>query len=405
MTRAAPHPQIADLPIREGPRHYLRAVLACGGEATNYQLASWAGVSVRTIQRRRRRLEAESAICAAGFKVTARFCGRWQTTNLVTLPAVADRRRCECMSGSESPAAVTSCHPTYVREDQDQVKNDKDNARDPSTTTATTTATTGVRTATTTTEADSTGPIRSGLPCTSSACAPETPPLARRTPAKAQPATPRQLEYVAYLADGVGISPPNQSALTARSAHRAIQDLKTRLARVQCRELVAARAQGRREARHRHSEDAVDWARERVGYAFSARCDSCGGIHWAEPGGVCSGCGKQLRRGVITAAPDPDTAPDGPSATSTSPGPDTTAPSDPGPRSAAADQGPSAEPPPPAARPSPRPGMAAMTTGNQSLEAVVTDGAEATSSSAELGRTGSNGRSRAGARRGRSSAA
>ena len=235
------------------------------------------------------------------------FRGHRQITNLVTLPAVDDRRRCECMSGSESQAAVvTSCHPTYVREDQDQVKNDKDHARDPSTAAATTT--TAVRTG-----VDSTG--RDPGP----ACAPETPPPARRTPAKAKPATPRQLEYVAYLADEVGISPPNPSALNIRSAHRAIRDLVLRLGRLQSREMAAAR----REARHRHSEDAVDWARERIGYAFSARCDSCGGIHWAEPGGVCSGCGKQLR-GVI--AHDRDTAPDDPSATSTPGGSDTTAP-------------------------------------------------------------------------------
>ena len=321
------HPQIADLPFREGPQNYVRAVLKRGGRATNADLANSVGVSTRTIQRRRRRLEADASFCAAGFRVEARFRGKWQITNQIILPPVADRRRCECMSGSESPAlGVTHCHATYVREDQDQDQDRDQNkrARERATTaTATTTkavmpkrATTATTTTAVRTGGDSTG--RDPGP----ACAPETPPPARRTPAKAKPATPRQLEYVAYLADEVGISPPNPSALNIRSAHRAIRGLVLRLGRLQSREMAAAR----REAHHHHSEDAVDWARERIGYAVSARCDSCGGIHWAEPGGVCSGCGKQMRRGVIPAAPDRDTAPDDPSATSTPGGSDTTAP-------------------------------------------------------------------------------
>ena len=307
------HPRIADLPIRGTDAAYLRAALARGGRATNAHLAAEARVSVRTIQRARRRLEACPAVTQAGFRVTSRFDGRWQTSNQITLPPVADRRRCECMSGSES-TAVPTCHPTYVREEQDQDQN-TDQARERATTATTTATTTAV------------SPDRSTGRDPEPSCAPEPPPPTRRTPAKAQPATLRQLEYVAYLAGEAGISPPDASALTARSAHRAIRDLKIRLARVQGRELSAAR----HEALQRNSEAAMEWARERVGYAISARCDSCSEIHWAEPGGVCHGCRKPMRRSGITAAPDPDTARDGPSATSTPSGRDTTSATDPSP--------------------------------------------------------------------------
>ena len=145
------------------------------------------------------------------------------------------------------PQTTRGCHATYVRKDQDQDQDQNtDHARERATTTTATTTKKAVRT-----DGDSTG--RDPGP----SCAPETPPPARRTPGKDKPATPRQLEYVAYLADELGIPQPNLLTLTKRSAHREIRDLALRLARLQGRELAAARA----EARQSHSEEAVDWAR------------------------------------------------------------------------------------------------------------------------------------------------
>ena len=117
------------------------------------------------------------------------------------------------------PLCYPECGPIEPRreEDQEQVQVQKNRAR---ATTTTTTATTAVRT-----DADSTG--RDPGP----SCAPETPPPARRSPVKATPATPAQLDYLALLADGVGIDRPDPSTLTTRSADHLIRDLKPRYAR------------------------------------------------------------------------------------------------------------------------------------------------------------------------------
>ena len=259
------HPRIADLPIRQSEKAYLRAVIKCGSTATVAVLATEIGCTPRTVRNQRRRLESNRAICAAGFRVRAQFRGRWQTTNQVILPPVAAQRRCECLALGRKKLP-----PKYVRKEQDQEQ--KDRARANPTTTAVRTAnpttTTAVRT-----EGDSTG--RDPGP----ACAPETSPPTRRTPVKAKPATPPQLEYVAFLADELDVSRPDPSTLTVRSADRVIRDFKVQYARSRARGLAAAREHG-----------------TRLDYASTYECHACGGRHYAEPGGLCGGCREPMRR-------------------------------------------------------------------------------------------------------------
>ena len=267
-TRPQRHPRIADLPIRQSEKAYLRAVIKCGSTATVAVLATEIGCTPRTVRNQRRRLESNRAICAAGFRVRAQFRGRWQTTNQVILPPVAAQRRCECLALGRKKLP-----PKYVRKEQDQEQ--KDRAR------ANPTTTTAVRT-----EGDSTGrdPGPACAPETSPptrrtpACAPETSPPTRRAPVQAKPATPPQLEYVAFLADELDVSRPDPSTLTVRSADRVIRDFKARHARSRARGLAATREQG-----------------TRLDYASTYECHACGERHYAEPGGVCGGCRQPMR--------------------------------------------------------------------------------------------------------------
>ena len=85
------HPRIADLPIRQSEKAYLRAVIECGKDATVADLAAEIGCTPRTVQRMRRRLEANPAIRAAGFRVEVRFRGGRQISSAIVLPRGVDR--------------------------------------------------------------------------------------------------------------------------------------------------------------------------------------------------------------------------------------------------------------------------------------------------------------------------
>ena len=174
-------------------------------------------VCPRTIQNHIAEMLAAADAAAGGVE---RRRTRRTNTYVFTLPEQPQKQpeiRAE-IADNCYPLCYPECGPIEPRreEDQEQVQVQKNRAR----ATTTTTATTAVRT-----DADSTG--RDPGP----SCAPETPPPARRSPVKATPATPAQLDYLALLADGVGIDRPDPSTLTTRSADHLIRDLKPRYAR------------------------------------------------------------------------------------------------------------------------------------------------------------------------------